>query len=466
MDMVKALKLLTLNLETGIFQLLLLISDQFMINKNIFFLITIFFVKTSFAQELIQNNSYINLHFQQTVITQGHPTFKVKYSGINSLNDEAETATSLTTTLFLGIRVYNNLQLYFDPEISGGAGISGAVGLAGFSNGETFRIGNPSPTLYPARLFVKYIFNIDKADMDSLNDDENQLKGLQSKKNFSIVIGKFSIADYFDNNEYSNDPRTQFLNWALMNSGAWDYPADTRGYTWGFAIMFNSPSWAIHFAAVMEPQSANGLDMDTHLNKAFGLVLEFDKNYFLFGKNGTARLLLFSNKARMGSYSETLNNTFYNMDITQTRRYSRLKYGFAFNLSQKINENFGGFLRASWNDGKTETWAFTEIDHSVAIGLVDKELFNSKFNNELGIAYLINGISNIHRKYLANGGHGFIIGDGKLNYGYENISEIYYKIQLTNFLFLTPDYQFVLNPAYNKDRGPVNIFSIRTHIEF
>jgi high affinity Mn2+ porin len=250
-----------------------------------------------------------------------------------------------------------------------------------------------------------------------------------------------------------------------MNSGAWDYPADTRGYTWGFSLMYNDPSYAIQFAAVMEPLSANGLVMDTHINKAFGLALEFDKVYSILGKSGTARLLLFSNKSRMGSYSETLNNPAYDMDITQTRKYSRLKYGFAFNLSQKIIENLGGFLRVSWNDGKTETWAFTEIDKSVAIGIVDKELIRSRINDELGIAYVINGLSNDHRDYLANGGYGFMIGDGKLNYGYENILETYYKIQITNFLMLTLDYQFVLNPAYNKDRGPVNIFSLRVHTE-
>jgi Carbohydrate-selective porin, OprB family. len=392
------------------------------------------FLKAAFGQSLITNDKNINLHFQQTVVTQGHPSFQAKYSGTNSLNTSAETATSLTTTLFLGLRIYNNLELYVDPEISGGAGISGAVGLAGFSNGETFRIGNPKPELYPARLFLKYTFNLDNSDVDTISDGANQLSEIESKKNFTVIIGKFGIADYYDNNDYSHDPRTQFLNWALMNSGAWDYPADTRGYTWGFSLMYNDPSYAIQFAAVMEPLSANGLVMDTHINKAFGLALEFDKVYSISGKSGTARLLLFSNKSRMGSYSETLNNPAYDMDITQTRKYSRLKYGFAFNLSQKIIENLGGFLRVSWNDGKTETWAFTEIDKSVAIGIVDNELMRTRINDELGIAYVINGLSNDHMDYLANGGYGFMIGDGKLNYGYENILETYYKIKLLIFL--------------------------------
>ena len=432
---------------------------------RIFILLIILILKTTFAQELIKNNSDLNLHFQQTVVTQGYPSFQAKYSGVNSLDTTGETATSLTTTLFLGLRLYKNLELYVNPEISGGTGISGAVGLAGFSNGETFRIGNPKPALYPARLFLKYTLNLDNQNMDSLGDDANQLREMQSKQNFTVIIGKFGIADYFDNNDYSHDPRKQFLNWALMNSGAWDYPADTRGYTWGFALMYNDPSYAIQFAAVMEPLKANGLVMDPHINKAFGLALEFDKYYSILDEDGTARLLLYQNKARMGSYREVLDNPAYNMDITLTERYSRSKYGFAFNISQKINENSGCFLRASWNDGKTETWAFTEIDQSVATGIEDKGIIKARINDEFGVAYVINGLSNDHREYLAAGGYGFMIGDGKLNYGYENIFETYYKIQFTSYLMLTLDYQFVLNPAYNKDRGPVNILAIRAHIE-
>jgi high affinity Mn2+ porin len=456
--MAKVLKLPISATKTGTLKKPLIIK--------IFFLLIVFIIKAAFAQELIENNPDINLHFQQTVVTQGHPAFQAKYSGANSLDTAAESATSLTTTLFLGLRLYNNLELYVNPEISGGTGISNAIGLAGYSNGETFRIGNPKPALYPARLFLKYTLNLDNQNMDSLSDDANQLKEMQSKQNFTFIIGKFGIADYFDNNDYSHDPRVQFLNWALMNSGAWDYPADTRGYSWGFALMYNDPSYAIQFAAVMEPLNANGLVMDTHINKAFGLALEFDKNYSILGEDGTARLLLFQNKARMGSYREALDNPAYNMDITQTEMYSRNKYGFAFNLSQKINDNSGCFLRVSWDDGKTQTWAFTEIDQSIAAGYEDNGIIKARNNDVLGAAYVINGLSADHREYLAAGGYGFMIGDGQLNYGYENIFETYYKIQINNFLILTPDYQFVLNPAYNKDRGTVNIFAIRAHIEF
>jgi high affinity Mn2+ porin len=424
------------------------------------------FIQPVLGQGLIDSSKNVNLHFQQTVITQGHPAFKALYSGTNSLNTGQETETSVTATLYLGVKVMDGMEVYFDPELSGGSGVSGAVGLAGFSNGETFRIGSPKPALYPARLFAKYTLNMDDSNTELLKDDANQLETKQSKENIMFILGKFGIADYFDNNDYSHDPRLQFLNWSLMNSGAWDYPADTRGYTWGFTMMYNNPSYSIQFAGVMEPESANGLAMDSHINKSFGLALELDKYYSFFNKEGTARLLLFLNKARMGSYDEAVNATADSLNITMTRLYSREKFGFAFNISQKITDKTGGFLRASWNNGQTETWAFTEIDHSLAAGIVCSEVFSSLVEDELGAAFVVNGISREHRNYLAAGGYGFIIGDGKLNYANEFITELYYKLQLTKYISLTPDYQFVLNPAYNKDRGPVNLFAVRVHTEF
>jgi high affinity Mn2+ porin len=365
----------------------------------------------------------------------------------------------------MGLKLFNGLEAYVNPEISGGSGISGAVGLAGFSNGETFRIGSPKPALYPARMFLKYTLNLGDNNDDTIEDKANQLQGKQSKENFTIILGKFGIADYFDNNDYTHDPRTQFLNWSLMNSGAWDYPADTRGYTWGFTLIYNNPSYTIQFAGVMEPLNANGLVMDQNISKAYGLAFELDKDYSLGGMDGTARFLLFYNKARMGSYSETIHTPSYNMDIIQSRMYGRSKHGFAMNISQKVSKNIGGFSRISWNNGKTETWAFTEIDHSIAVGGVYNGIIKGRNNDELGLAFVANGISNDHKNYLSDGGYGFIIGDGALNYSYEMIFETNYKIQLNKFLTLTPDYQFVMNPAYNKDRGPVNIFALRLHSE-
>ena len=377
------------------------------------------------AQSLITNSDYINLHFQQTIVTQGHPSFHADYSGPHSLHPKGETETSITTTAFLGLKLFHDLNVYFNPEISGGAGISSAIGLAGFSNGETYRISDPKPVIYPARLFAVYTFNLNPGATEEIKDDANQLPGKQSKDNIILAAGKFSILDFFDDNAYSHDPRMQFMNWSIWSSAAWDYPADTRGYTYGITAMYNNPSWGIKFAGIMEPKTANGLNMDAHLNKAFGLAFEFDKYYALEGMSGTVRFLVFLNKARMGNYQEALNNPLYNLDITPTELYSRTKYGAALNLSHKFSNTTGGFLRLSWNDGKNETWAFTEIDNALSCGLVFDHLLNGRNDDQFGIAFAINGISQDHRNYVAAGGLGFMIGDGKLNYGNEIIVESY-----------------------------------------
>lgn len=418
------------------------------------------------SQNLLSDSNFINLHFQQTIITQGHPSFPAKYSGPNSLNNYGETETSITSTLFLGIKIFQGLSIYFNPELSGGSGISSVTGLAGFPNGETYRISNAKPIISPARLFMKYTFNLDDQLTEEIKEDQNQLPEKESKNSLSIIIGKFSVLDFFDDNEYSHDPRTQFMNWAVWSSAAWDYPADTRGYTYGTVIIYKLPFWKFQIAGVMEPKYANGLIIDAHLNKAYALAFEADKKYYLSGLEGTARFIAFLNKARMGSYQDAVNNPAYNDNITLTESYSRLKYGLALNIEQKVSANAGGYFRLSWNDGKTETWAFTEIDNAISLGVVWDHVVNKAFDDNFGIAIAVNGISSDHQNYLAKGGLGFIIGDGKLNYGNEMILETYYKLPVTSFISLSPDYQFVVNPAYNKDRGPVHIFAIRIHTEF
>jgi high affinity Mn2+ porin len=432
----------------------------------LFILLGAVLVSNCFAQAATDTTGNFSVHFQQTVINQLHPGFQASYTGPNSLHTEYESETSLTTTLFLGMRLAKSLELYFDPEVSGGSGISGAVGLAGFSNGETFRIGDPKPALYPARYFLKYTSDLGHVADDVVEDAPNQLAGKRSSECFTLILGKFGIADYFDNNEYSHDPRQQFLNWALMNSGAWDYPADTRGYTAGLIAIYTTPVYTLQFSAVLVPVRANGLLMDSRIGKAHGLALEYDRRYHLSEQPGEAGVLIFYNKARMGSYSETLETPSEGMDIVNSRRYSREKYGFALSVSQQLTDNSGCFLRASWNDGKTETWVFTEIDHSLALGYVARHLLTPRIGDEAGISEVINGISSDHRDYLANGGMGFMIGDGRLNYANECITEMYYKIPVNSFISLSVDYQFVQNPAYNRDRGPVNIFGVRVHTEF
>lgn len=234
------------------------------------------FVNAS-AQDTVKQQRF-NLHFQQTIITQTKNGFSAKYSGDNSLSNLSETETSLTTTFYGGARLWKGAQVYFNPEMSGGAGFSKTLGVAGFPNGETFRVGGDAPKIYIARLFYTQNFEWGN-EKDTLTDDANQLAGTLSKRHFSFTVGKWGMADYFDNNSFSHDPRTQFMNWSLMSNGAWDYPANTRGYVMGLYTEFAQPSWTLRFAYTMSTTEANGAIWDAKIGKANSQTLEFEKLY-------------------------------------------------------------------------------------------------------------------------------------------------------------------------------------------
>ena len=423
------------------------------------FLVIIIFLQTGFSQD--KNWS---IHFQQTVIPQHKPKINAPYSGENSLTDTSETQTSLTTTIFLGRRLWKGATAFYNPELAGGSGLSQARGVAGFTNGECFRIGNPSPTIYTARLFLRQDFALKNTKTEAEEDAANSIEGQRPANRFTLTVGKFSIADYFDNNSYAHDPRSQFMNWALMSTGGWDYPANTRGYTWNVVAELTREDYAIRAASSLVPTYANGPDLNWGWANNNSNTLEFEKSTTFFGKEGKLRALAFYTTTYMGSYAEATKQT--NPDITLTRKNGRIKYGFGINYEQKLSDETGMFLRASWNDGNNETWAFTEIDHSVSGGFVKDNLFGRK-NDRLNIGFALNGISDFHRQYLAKGGYGFIIGDGRLpNYGLETIFEINYNAKITEWLSVTPDYQLVINPAYNQDRGPVHAIALRFHTEF
>jgi len=408
-----------------------------------------------------------NLHFQLTVIDQSHPAFNAAYSGQNSLNPNQEEALSITTTLFIGKRLWNGGALYFNPEIAGGGGISSARGIAGFTNGETFRIGSSAPALYLGRLFFRQTIPLSGADRDKLvGSDANQLKEYLPEKRVVITAGKFAVSDLFDNNAYSHDPRTQFINWSLMSNAAWDYAANTRGYTDGLALEYITPEWAARAATTLEPTYANGPDLDYNFLKAYSQTVEVSKNISHNKHNGVIRLLLFRNVTKAPAYRDVIA-TDPTLDVIYGKNYGGIKYGFGVNGEEQLTDNLGLFFRGSWNDGKTATWAFTEIDNSVSAGLNYTGKQWHRPDDVFGLASVVNGISPDHRDFLKAGGYGFIIGDGKLiNYRTENIIEAYYSAKLDKRLYLSVDYQFVQNPAYNADRGPVNVFAIRAHVEF
>lgn len=411
-----------------------------------------------------------NFHFQQTVVMQGKPAISAKYSGPNSLLTSREMETSLTSTLFIGLRLWKNAAFYFNPELAGGAGISKALGMGGFANGETFRVGDPKPVAYIARGYVRQLFKLGN-ETEMSTDGLNQLQIREPQSYVSIVVGKFGIADFFDINKYSHDPRRQFLNWALMNNGAWDYPANTRGYTWGGILELAKPSWTLRASVALVPETANGPYMDLDITNAHSLTIELEKKYTLHSHPGTIRVLAFSTNAHMGNYQAAIDISAplrgSTPDITATRTSGNTKYGFGINGDQDLTDDLGLFFRLGWNDGTNETWAYTEIDQTASVGLVLKGTAWKRSKDLIGIAVVANGISADHRAYLKAGGSGFMLGDGGLDYANELISEVYYNISFEKYHFwLAPDHQFVLNPGYNSARGPVNIFAGRVHIEF
>ncbi len=434
--------------------------------KNLLlFILSFAGIKIAFAQDTVKQER-TTFHFQETIITQNNLPFNAPYTGKNSLLPTTQTETSLTTTFFAAARLWKGAEVYFNPELSGGAGLSSTLGVAGFPNGETFRVGGVQNKIYIARMYFKQNFEWG-TEKDTIEDDVNQLAGLKSKRYFSVAVGKFGMADFFDNNNFSHDPRSQFMNWALMGNGAWDYPANTRGYVLGLTAELGQPNWSVRFAFTMVTTQANQSVWDAKIGKANTQTVEYEKRYEIGGQKGTLRLLGFLNNGKFGNYDLAIAQSPKAPNVDSTQAYGRHKYGFGINMDQYLTKNFGVFARASWNDGYNETWFFTEIDRSITFGGELKGANWSRPDDEIGLAFIADGISPSHREYLADGGYGFIIGDGELNYGTEMIAEIYYKADVyKKKFFLSPDYQFIINPAYNKDRGPVNVFGIRAHVEF
>jgi high affinity Mn2+ porin len=404
-----------------------------------------------------------SFHFQATAIPQGHGDFHSPYASTNSLSSQAELATSFTSTFYGGRKLWDGAEIYVNPEILAGDGLSSTLGIAGFPNGEIYRVDNPTPRINLSRLFIRQTRGRG-GDAEFVSSGQNQVPGNVYASRITVTAGKFSLVDLFDDNTYSHDARTQFMNWAIMDNGAWDFAADTRGYTEGVAVEVSRNRWAWRLASVLVPKTANGMPMDTRIARARGDNFEMERHQTLRRHAGAVRVMAYANHAHMGSYRETIDTPAFGMDITKSRAY-RTKYGAGINLEQEIGKDFGVFFRYGWNDGHTETWAFTEIDRTGSGGLSLAGRRWRRPSDHFGLAYVENGLSHDHEEYLALGGEGFIIGDGKLNYGREKILETYYAIDLKRGLALSPDFQYVVNPAYNRDRGPVPICALRLHWE-
>jgi len=408
-----------------------------------------------------------NLYWQATSIGQYHGTFRAPYKGDNSLEDYAERDVSLTSTIFFTWRLAGNTTFTFDPEVAGGRGFSAVTGLANPTNGELPRVASATPKPYIARIYVSRDFGFGD-ERENVEADANQLGGSRPMKRYTIVVGRFTVTDYFDNNRYTHDPRTQFMSWATMFNGAWDYPADTRGYTWGWMHELHMRNWSLRYASAAEPTTANGPRFDRRIFRDRGDVIEGEARYSFRSHPGALRLLHYQNRTRSGSYAEALRvgaATRTTPDVTAVRKPGTLKYGFGINAEQEITKDLGIFMRLGWADGKNEDFAFTAIDRLASAGVsVNGQRWHRK-SDTVASGLTVNGVSGVHASYLAAGGLDFLIGDGKLRYGPEYTWESYYRAQAVKGFFVTFTTQYIANPAYNRDRGPVWAYSLRLHLE-
>ena len=405
------------------------------------------------------------IHAQATTVTQQHGTFTSPYTGPNSLQDVHQRETTFTTTLMTAFRPWKGGELYLDGEGAAGEGDSGALGLAGSPNGEAYRVGNPAFHAAIVRFFLKQTWDLG-GETRKVEDDAHQLAGPTPSRRVVFEVGKFSVMDFFDNNTYSHDPRSQFLNWVLMGHGAWDYPADTRGYTEGMTVEFFWDDWSARAGRFKEPLIANMMEMDDGYARAHGDALELEHDHTLAGLPGVIRVLFYRNTTHMGDYREALALSPVAPDVTATRAYGRVKRGYGLNAEQALTQDLGAFARWSWDDGKTESWAFTEVDRSLTAGLSLKGTAWGRPQDRIALAGIQNGLSSDHKAYLAAGGMGFLLGDGALNYQEERIIETYYALAVGHYFTASLDLQRCWNPAYNADRGPVSLVALRCHVQF
>ncbi len=419
------------------------------------------------AAETVETENW-NAKFQSTYVWQDKRPFSAAYSGPNSLSPNRELSYSFTATAFLGWRPWAGGELYFDPEAAQGVPLSNLTGLGGLTNGEMARTSGPTMKYYRARLFLRQTWGMG-GGQEAVESGQNQLAGMVDKRRLVLTAGNLSVTDIFDTNTYNHDPRTQFLNWSIMTHGSYDFAADARGYTWGAALEWYHDDWALRAGRFIQPKLPNQQELDRDIFSHYGDQIELEHSHTLGGQPGAVRLLAFHNRARMSRFQDALNlaaSTGTTPDINAVRTGVQGKVGFGINIEQAVNDDVGLFLRASRADGQTETYAFTEIERSISGGALVKGTAWGRGGDTFGVAFARNGLSSVHRRYLEAGGIGFFIGDGRLNYRPEMIYETFYNIKLAKAAWITLDWQYILNPAYNADRGPVNVGSVRLHTEF
>lgn len=425
----------------------------------------LFAVLPVFAQPV--DDDRWNAHVQTTYVRQLKPAFSSPYEGPNSLRGASEASYSATATASFGWRPLRSTEVYFDPEVAQGVPFSGLLGLAGFPNGELAKTSGSHPTFYRARLFVRQTFALGD-ETEAVASEAHQLAGRVAKRRVVVTAGNLSVLDLFDDNAYAHDPRTQFLNWALMTHAAYDYPADSRGYSTGAAVEYVDDGWSLRAARFEVPREPNQLKLDPHLGRHYGDQVELARDYRWGTQAGTMRLLAFRMRAVMARYDDALALAAWNggaPTLDSARTTERSKAGLGLALEHRLTPDIGLFARWMRADGKTETYAFTEADRSMSAGVSVGGAAWQRRDDRIDLALAESALSKGHQAFLAQGGTTFFLGDGRLRYRPEQVVEAYYSAALFAGAALSADWQHLRHPGYNADRGPVNVYGVRFHLE-
>lgn len=407
---------------------------------------------------------------QDNIIFQWHPAFHAAYTGPNSFRAHSESAVSNVSTLYTGLSLTRTTEIFVDIEEASGGGLSDALGLAGFTNLDVVRNPQLSKAPYLSRGMIRQIVPLSHEMVEEQRDPWHMATEVPVRR-LEFRFGKMGVNDFFDVNEAGSDSHLQFMNWTVDNNGAYDYAADTRGYTVALLAEYHDRNWAFRFGEALMPTVANGIDLQWNLRKARAENFEFEFHPAIAGKRTTTlRLLSYINHANMGVYRDAVNSFLDGKtatpDITAHPERTTIKYGFEANLLQEVGRYARLFGRFGWNEGQHESFAYTEVDQTVEFGAdYSGERWQRKAD-KVGAAFLSNAIAADHQRYLALGGKGFLLGDGGLNYGRETIEEAYYNLHVWRGIFVGADVQHVNNPGYNRDRGPVLVPSARVHLEF
>jgi hypothetical protein len=407
---------------------------------------------------------------QANFVFQAHGDFYAQYSGTNSFTHPAEHATSRVLTFFSGYQFSPNTMAYLDVEEAGGSGLSTALGLAGFTNLDVVRNPSIGTAPYIARMMIEQIVPLSKEKME-VERTALSLPTQVPVRRLEIRFGKFGLSDFFDLNMGGSDSHYQFLNWVIANNGAWDYAADTRGYTIGAIFDYEDRNWGLRFAEVLMPKIANGPNLDADVARARAENIELElRPKLLKNKDTTVRFLNYINHANMGNYEQSvqlyLDHLTPTPDVTATRKQGTIKYGFGINLQQELTTDVWAFGRWGWNEGKHESFAYTEDNEGAEVGVYLKGTRWHRSLDRTGAAFVSSGISKAHQLYLADGGLGFLLGDGGLTYGRETIEEAFYTTHIWRGVFFAGNLQHINNPGYNRVRGPVTVPGLRLHLEF